>query len=126
MRPIKFRAWNKRYKEMFPVKCIDWQEGLVYLDIPDGEEGCDSWAFTYKDKQVDYSVVLEQFTGLLDKNGKEIWEGDILSKTQGSHNRVVKFGKGQFEIGKGQPLWTWECSCEIIGNIHENPELLEK
>lgn len=83
---------------------------------------------------------LGQFTGLFDKNGKEIYEGDIIEYTHevcledgpGTFNGVVCFRCGVFciEEDEGSPLWQLECESEdyggicVIGNIHDNPELL--
>jgi uncharacterized phage protein (TIGR01671 family) len=82
-----------------------------------------------------YGGSLMQFTGLIDRNGKEIYEGDILSidrnciwrDRDGRYNTSVGFEHGQFTIRSGSSL-----SCivdsfrpEIIGNVHEHPELLE-
>lgn len=68
-----------------------------------------------------------QFTGLIDKNGKEIYEGDIVTTPKG--NCAVTFELGCFytiTISRYR-LGGWESNCiEIIGNIYENPELLNK
>lgn len=80
----------------------------------------------------DENIILMQSTGLLDKNGKEIFEGDILGTKDGLLNGVVEY---RSDLG----MWTnslirynnFERLCsiardrEIIGNIYENPELLE-
>lgn len=83
---------------------------------------------------------VEQFTGLLDKNGKEIYEGDILSVCNGSINRHPWMDKPypvEYQINKGfvMPMFIWDKEgndrsdnthwCEVIGNIHDNPELLK-
>jgi uncharacterized phage protein (TIGR01671 family) len=110
MRPIKFRAW-------------------------DGT-GMNSWEwFTKNRKDVNWlesqkNWVVMQFTGLLDKNGKEIYEGDIvrdeLLKEKPIHE--VVFEKGIFRV-KGVPNEVWlsavPSSFEVLGNIYENPELLK-
>lgn len=107
MRQIKFRAWTgSYYEDNFVIKF-----GKAVVLMYDEEIAKNDW-------------ILEQYTGLKDKNGVEIYSGDILSKTEGSENRIVKWGVGQWIIdGKtrhDQPLWTWERSCEVIGNIHED------
>lgn len=74
-----------------------------------------------------------QFTGLYDKNGKEIYEGDIVYQRTYSGNRpcVVRFDEGAFIVGyhkgsstKHAPMLI-KNSCVVIGNIHDNPELIK-
>lgn len=74
-----------------------------------------------------------QFTGLTDKNGKKIFEGDILQNEEGclfgaSYRFRVEFSRGRF-YGKSGELLTIIAGemylCEVIGNIHDNPELME-
>lgn len=82
-----------------------------------------------------------QFTGLHDKNGKEIYEGDILAYTREEQIISIRWdGSGanwqfdehdnSFDDGVGRGNWGFNFGvakhCEIIGNIHENPELLKK
>lgn len=73
-----------------------------------------------------------QYTGLLDKNGEKIFEGDILRtrEWEGRKEAVVIFESGMFKA-HGMSLVTWTINpgiynCEIIGNIHDNPELLQE
>jgi YopX protein. len=133
MRTIKFRAWDT--KDMVMVIWID-EEGR-------GLYGSPLWE--------DYSVsgndrfIPMQFTGLHDKNGREIYEGDIIefrrwersaedrekkSPLFYSRREAVEFDKGTFYCGA--PLCNWLHSedylikeMEVIGNVHENPELLK-
>lgn len=74
---------------------------------------------------------LMQFTGLTDKNGKEIYEGDIVREWPKKSNKVsfIVYRNKGFWVDdenygwEGEDLWNWN-KIEIIGNIHENPELL--
>lgn len=83
-------------------------------------------------------TTLGQFTGLLDKNGKDIYEGDILKWEKDGLMYVVKFWDGMFYasveecnegILGGFPLHALteydDRKCEIVGNIYDNPELLK-
>ncbi len=109
MRPIKFRFWNK----------VEMSEPHTLLDISKYSD--------FEGMREDLTVM--QFTGLLDKNGTEIYEGDILN----SEKDIVKviFSFAQFSVSNNfetLPLTVWMCpskpDCDIVGNIHENPELL--
>lgn len=66
-----------------------------------------------------------QYTGLTDKNGRKIFEGDIL-KIPEKKNNNVKFEYGQFCVGINCPIAYIRTECEVIGNIFDNPELLLK
>lgn len=77
---------------------------------------------------------LGQFTGLKDKNGKHIFEGDILSNDFGAPKMTVEFSRGAFCLEGLQPIighlngvgWFDHTKMlEVIGNIYENPELLK-
>ena len=124
-REIKFRIWDKIYNKMREVKAINWwfDEGdiqsIEYID----EDHVDR----RHDKD---DVILMQYTGLKDKNGKEIYEGDIIKRTLDDECGIVGFERGTFVISdKVGDLYgflrSWYTTVEVIGNIHENPELLE-
>jgi len=128
MREIKFRAWDKELKFFTSTS--------QYFVEFDGSAWFNLGTADHQDYLVDQSskLVLMQYTGLKDKNGKEIYSGDLLAFESAEWRRNPAkddyiFQVEQSETGEwvGAGICT-ECAtyCEIIGNIHENPELLEK
>lgn len=108
-REIKFRAWDK-------------DDGIFrFFDI---ESNCDDIKWMYYNVP-GYTEFVNQFTGLKDKNDKEIYEGDIM-KTDG-FNGVVKFYQQEcrfsLELKTGVNRYLRN-DFEVIGNIFESPELL--
>ena len=71
------------------------------------------------------SETVGQFTGLTDKNGKRIFEGDITKLSQSGKCYEVKYKSGCFCIGINWAI-SHEPDCEVIGNIHDNPELMRR
>jgi len=126
MREIKFRAWSVEEREY--VYSDSFNSNYCYIERL---EGFFRWA--------DINI-LEQFTGLQDAKGKDIYEGDIL-KLEGFKFIVVWDDKesrfapaevdnlGQYTIGSDYFGWPEtgfiQTRIEIIGNIHENPELIK-
>ena len=115
-RVIKFRAWNKKMKIMKEVFAINMTVPCysvgVHLENP-------TW---FEDE-----IELMQFTGLLDKNGKEIYEGDILRRKDGTVAGWVEYDGGCpliFHSKTNSDYITKLNFFEIIGNIYESPELL--
>ena len=119
-RQIKFRVWNG--KEILPAQSINWNNEAWY-ESKDGSMGN-----IFID---DLKTALMQFTGLKDKNGKEIYEGDICKVYRGKICQVlfeapifclkILNDKSDFRY---QADTTFRDS-DVLGNIYENPELLE-
>lgn len=121
-REIKFRAWNKINKELESDPIIDGENGkMMAFSVLDAQ-----FARHYRDDEVE----IMQYTGLKDKNGKEIYEGDIIKGWKDSHwhdgkDRVLKEVEWIDELGGFNIIQIEMRECEVIGNIYENPELLE-
>lgn len=125
---LRFRAWDKEFKEMVQVDALVFDEQLIKATYKNGNVV----------KEDLKNFVLMQSTGLRDKNGKEIFEGDILRVTNlSSWLEVVSFNedKAMFiskEIKREveeTPLYdlfnTDIFEIETIGNIYTNPKLAE-
>lgn len=142
-RPIKFRAWDKTFKKMFNVIAILFDHQAVYFD-----ELVESNAYKAMTRELVSTqmtnrsaslndVVLMEFTGETDRNGRPIFEGDVVqfysttsikgerySALRKEKTKVVQWNAKQngvgFNIGSSNP------NIEVIGNIYENPELEEE
>ena len=98
MRDIKFRAWDKN-------------RGMIISEL--------DFTGTYQGE-------IMQYTGLKDKNGKEIYEGDICKHQNPSESNYVEYRLGVWCLmPHGLYLHGEDMMVEVIGNIYENPELLK-
>lgn len=124
----KFRAWDSAKKEMFKDTFAITESGQVVVVDQSSVFVSPDYVF------VDHLVIM-QSTGLKDKNGKEVFVGDIIKCTRGCpHEVYLEKEYGGTFIG-GMPAvylkglsegYAWTEYEEIIGNIYENPELLEE
>lgn len=121
MREIKFRYWDELHKTMMNWSGLKQQKHIEFLENAEPQ--------------------IMQYTGLKDKNGKEIYEGDIFTDHSlvGIHpnmqrfvgeiifkNAAFRFGRSNCDCGDCEnSLISEETDLEIIGNIYENPELLK-
>lgn len=125
----KFRAWDKRFSEFMEDFFVS-EDGKIYKKSTDTGYGI---AIS---RETSDEVILMQSTGLKDKNGKEIFEGDIVDykgreaviKWHGSYaSFIYRFVDGlQERVSEWEPLFLAYYHFEIIGNIYENPELSEE
>jgi uncharacterized phage protein (TIGR01671 family) len=125
-REIKFRAWDKKGHEMFTVIMLAFPFGENRV-IVSGRGGS-------TDTEND-DCILMQFTGLHDKNFMEIWEGDIVQRVLNPieipHPVIIKdfieYRGGCFILSNRTILLrTSMPNIEVVGNIYENPELLQE
>ena len=135
MRVVKFRAWDKEIEKIYPVLEIDFVEEWVsmYSKIAGRHY---NWL---------NNLVLMQYTGMQDKNGIEIYEGDILELRANPFNKTRDLFQVFFKDGGFRDEWNnyigqylppdirnrqggrvrLNEACEVVGNIYENPKLLQ-
>ena len=133
MREIKFRAWDKKLKVMLIPFAIEFDSKRITFDGLDYHQLCD--------------FELIQFTGLKDKNGKEIYEGDILESTNRAKGENINVEIAYNDKMGGYCIvdgWHWKrgsskesrtadmlsgwldiMKFKVVGNIYDNPGLLK-
>lgn len=116
MRTIKFRVWcntTKHFTDIPFYSCSGWRllwhhtlDEITISNIDDGD------------------YVIQQYTGLKDKNGKEVYEGDILLDDAKIPLECF-YDNGKFMAGISYASQEWFSDCEVVGNIFENKDLLK-
>lgn len=141
MRETKYRAWDKKLKEMFPVHELKFNrfDGTPITIKGYTHDEKDVWN-VHGGANMMYANApryeLLKYTGLKDKNGKEIYEGDfvhihipIIGSEITDFFGTVKFYEGAFWVDDNEdaiPLWSEINIPFIVGNVYENPKLLEE
>lgn len=138
-REIKFRAYSSNNHKMYPVSNIEWDiDGRIWVTADDGKNGIEL---------IDEEAHLMQYTGLHDKNGREIYEGDIVRVQETMDGGRIVCLEAIASVLWNKERGCWGCEggfeghladysfgtklnvmgnvCEVVGNIYENPELLE-
>lgn len=133
MRGIKFQAWVPERKVMVEVISVNFKDNTVQLPIQTDVNSEYWWDETTWDLS---KIELLQFTGLKDKNGKEIYEGDVVKgywwQKGKSHRHIgkVTYGMAAFKVVGVKQYFGMNDELnpvyEVIGNIYENPKLLEE
>lgn len=145
-REIKFRAWDKKYNIMLEPEAFNRND--VWIGGDGGVYEIEEWSSYSGGGKIENDVsdqyVLMQYTGLKDRNGKEIYEGDILKGYNGIDGypeskhviqyfqpdcRFISIFANDFAGGKwddrNESMGLVWVECEVIGNIYDNPDLLE-
>lgn len=130
MREIKFRAWTTESKEML------YDVGIEGIEVSIFDEESGDWQILgdREENSMLQHCILMQYTGLKDKNGKEIYEGDIVrwypQRRKNHIDVVIKYLDywARFDFGDWYELDFPNTDKEslVIGNIYENPELLSE
>lgn len=125
MKEPKFKAWDKVLKRFVPVACLYFNENSNFIGVFTGEEIDGEWTVVRKEH-----LELVQFTGLKDKKGIDIYEGDVCRTRYYSAMwrenletvQAVVWDEDESSFGLRKKNMA---NIEIIGNIYENPELLD-
>ena len=139
---FRFRAWDKKNKKMlyniqeaYDGGCVEDEKGN---EVEDCYADCFSSFFPYDDNDKNEEFIVEQCTGLKDKNGRLIYENDVVKITGDVMTMPLKYMDCLFKVIWADIGFCFEmlnendglgfCECweyEVVGNLHENPELLE-
>lgn len=119
----KFRVWLTDIDQMLRVKALVFEKDKTRCVC----------GYSFDFYLEDENATIMQSTGLRDKNDKEIFEGDIVKMakdvySEPTYYEIVRHCGGAYRIESKQhgcELWLRQTDCEVVGNVYENPELLE-
>ena len=119
----KFRVWLTDIDQMLRVKALVFEKDKTRCVC----------GYSFDFYLEDENATIMQSTGLVDKNGKEIFEGDIVKMSKDVYSEptyyeVVRHRGGAYRLDSKQhgcELWLRHTDCEVVGNVYENRELLE-
>lgn len=122
----KFRAWMKSLKWMCDVTNISFDSKFVDICQQGDTERCTEISVEFDE------IVLMQSTGLFDRNGKEIFEGDIVKFFDSLYTVFYDIKEGSYRLKPHDDRWIVDYMCnfsseesfEVVGNIYENEEYL--
>ena len=133
MRELKFRVWDKannRYLRRDSTGIDNLGNIIDFENCDEDDWGVHNVRILGKN---DMRFTTEQYTGLHDKNGRKIYKGDIVAEHNGDIiGTIVQHPSGEWQIawvgifGGVSKLYNHRDWCEVIGDIHNNPELLER
>ena len=124
---VRYRAWDNANKEMFKDTFSITESGQVVVVEQEDVMCPPDYVF------VDHLVIM-QSTGLVDRNGNIIFEGDIVKMakdvySEPTYYEVVRHRGGAYRLESKQhgcELWLRHTDCEVVGNVYENQEYLKK
>ena len=132
MRDIKFRAWDKKHNEMVPDLICFYKDGGISHNNHFNSDISPFRGYMWDSRNLE----VMQYTGLKDKNGKEIYEGDIVKYKYTSREQIaeIKYNKEKlgFDFADNKVNLSYAYNfrqinnIEVIGNIYENSELLKE
>lgn len=131
MKP-RFRAWDVLAEKMIDeILMISFVRKEI---IGKFRNGSTSVPLKFEDERNGEDVILMQSTGLVDRDGKIIFEGDIVKMakdvySEPTYYKVVRHRGGAYRLESNQhgcELWLRYADCEVVGNVYENQEYLKK
>ena len=129
-REIKFRVWDKKRRMWLHTdilfvfaNCPSYNTSDFTVELKNGL--CNPYQQTDKENTQEIDIVFLQYTGLKDKNRKEIYEGDVLHEFKKKTAPMANNGIDRRLVVQDIREIEYNCNnCTIIGNIYENPELI--